>query len=90
MLRERCGHMSGLSARSKTAGLDEVRDAEGLIKATRCMRIAGTASSASGFRPTSSSLSSCALPLCPTQAGQITAFVLVGAEAATFGAPPFR
>jgi len=27
--RERCGHMSGLLARSKTAGLDEVRDASG-------------------------------------------------------------
>ena len=27
--QERCGHMSGLSARSLTAGLDEVRDARG-------------------------------------------------------------
>ncbi|KUM23425.1 hypothetical protein AU467_33550 [Mesorhizobium loti] len=27
--RDRCGHMSGLSARSKTAGLDEIRDARG-------------------------------------------------------------
>jgi len=27
--RERCGHMSGLLARSSTAGLDEVRDASG-------------------------------------------------------------
>jgi hypothetical protein len=27
--RERCGHMSGLFARSSTAGLDEVRDASG-------------------------------------------------------------
>ena len=26
---ERCGHMYGLSARSMTAGLDEVRDARG-------------------------------------------------------------
>jgi phosphatidylserine/phosphatidylglycerophosphate/cardiolipin synthase-like enzyme len=29
ILRERCGHMSGLSTRSWTAGLDEVRDARG-------------------------------------------------------------
>ncbi len=29
ILRERCGHMSGLSTRSLTAGLDEVRDARG-------------------------------------------------------------
>lgn len=29
VLRERCGHMSGLSARSWTAGLDEIRDARG-------------------------------------------------------------
>ena len=27
--RERCGHMSGLSARPWTAGLDEIRDARG-------------------------------------------------------------
>lgn len=27
--QERCGHMSGLSARSQTAGLDEIRDARG-------------------------------------------------------------
>jgi hypothetical protein len=26
---EQCGHMSGLFARSKTAGLDEVRDTSG-------------------------------------------------------------
>src|SRR5580704_16862655 len=27
--RERCGHMSGVFVRSKTAGLDEVRDTSG-------------------------------------------------------------
>jgi hypothetical protein len=41
------------SARSLTAGLDEVRDAMGLIKPARCERIAGTASFASGVSPRS-------------------------------------
>ncbi|MER9064774.1 hypothetical protein [Mesorhizobium sp. M0698] len=27
--RDMCGHLSGLSARSKTTGLDEIRDARG-------------------------------------------------------------
>ena len=40
----------------KTAGLDEVRDAGGLIKPARYKRIAGKASPASGCRPTASSL----------------------------------
>ena len=31
-IRERCGHMSGLYVRLMTAGLDEVREASGLIR----------------------------------------------------------
>jgi hypothetical protein len=38
---ERCGHMSGLSVRHMTAGLDEVRGASGLIKGARSRRVTG-------------------------------------------------
>lgn len=46
---ERCGHMSGLSARPMTAGLDEVRVASGLIKGARSKRVTGFSLSRVGF-----------------------------------------
>lgn len=42
--RERCGHMSGLLVRPKTAGLDEVREASGFIRGSCC-------DARRGFRP---------------------------------------
>jgi len=60
---ERCGHMSGLSARFWTAGLDEVRDASGWSTARALSALTQATSLASGFRPVESSSASCTSPL---------------------------
>jgi hypothetical protein len=56
---ERCGHMSGLSARSSTAGLDDIRGASGLIRGARSKRVAGFSLKCDGISSQDSSFAWC-------------------------------